>query len=348
MRVGVDLDGVCYDFAGGLRRYLGLSLEEAPEPTRWEFYEDWGLALDDFLIHCHAGVNAGWLFWVGDPFPGTREALVRLRNAGHTIVIITDRFFGDTGASERATRQWLDNHDLPYDEIHFTSDKTTVSVDYMVDDKFSNYEAMFNSGVRSYLLDRPWNYEYAAALHRLSSLSEYVDIVLSGEVTVTSATGGQKGKKLARYDLLPAGALRQVAELYGRGAEKYDDNNWRKGYDWSLSFAALNRHLWQFWEGEEYDSETGCAHMASVAFHALALLTFMDEQRGYDDRFSTKRSEASNPPVEASGPPCPCQAVYGGPTASEDPLEVTRYALMSCWRCQSGSCKGHPLPPAIN
>lgn len=106
-----------------------------------------------------------------------------------------------------------------------------------------------------------------------------------GEVRVTNAeTGGAKGQKLARYDLLPADALRQVAELYGRGAIKYDAHNWRKGYDWSLSFAALQRHAWQFWGGETYDDETGCHHMASVAFHALALITFEMTHPELDDR----------------------------------------------------------------
>lgn len=104
------------------------------------------------------------------------------------------------------------------------------------------------------------------------------------EVRKVSATGGEKGSKAARYDLIPPDALRQVAELYGKGAEKYADHNWRRGYAWSLSFAALQRHAWQFWNGEDYDEETMCAHMTSVAFHALALVTFMSEHRDYDDR----------------------------------------------------------------
>ena len=107
---------------------------------------------------------------------------------------------------------------------------------------------------------------------------------MTEEIRVTSATGGEKGTKLARYDLLPPEALRSLAELYGKGAEKYAAHNWRRGYDWSLSFAALQRHAWQFWNGEDCDAETGAPHMASVAFHALALITFMAEQREYDDR----------------------------------------------------------------
>jgi len=106
----------------------------------------------------------------------------------------------------------------------------------------------------------------------------------SDEVRVTAPSGGQKGSKPARFDLIPGGALWKVAELYGHGASKYEPRNWERGYDWSLSFAALQRHAWQFWNGEDNDPESGKPHMASVVFHALALLTFMEEQREYDDR----------------------------------------------------------------
>lgn len=113
------------------------------------------------------------------------------------------------------------------------------------------------------------------------------------ELRKTSATGGEKGSKMARYDLLPPEALKTLAELYGRGAEKYADHNWRRGYDWSLSFAALQRHAWQFWNGEDYDDSTGAPHMAAVAFHALSLITFMAEQRDYDDRPKPPTSDAA-------------------------------------------------------
>ena len=106
-----------------------------------------------------------------------------------------------------------------------------------------------------------------------------------GEVRTTSATGGEKGTKPERYDLIPVGALAKVAALYGRGAAKYAAHNWRRGYEWSKSYAALQRHATQFWNGEDNDPEMDLPHMASVAFHALALLTFMEEQRDFDDRY---------------------------------------------------------------
>lgn len=106
----------------------------------------------------------------------------------------------------------------------------------------------------------------------------------AGEVRSVSSTGGEKGTKPQRYDLIPAGPLRTLAELYGKGAEKYADRNWERGYEWSKSFAALNRHLWQFWGGEDLDDETGLPHLASVAWHAFALLQFMNQHPDFDDR----------------------------------------------------------------
>lgn len=104
------------------------------------------------------------------------------------------------------------------------------------------------------------------------------------EVRVTSSTGGEKGSKAARFDLIPPRPLSTIAELYGFGAVKYDDHNWAKGYDWSLSFAALQRHAWAFWNGEDNDAETQLPHMASVAFHAMALIQFMEDHPDFDNR----------------------------------------------------------------
>ena len=115
---------------------------------------------------------------------------------------------------------------------------------------------------------------------------EYTDRLTlpAGEVRVTSTTGGQKGTKPQRFDLIPAGALTLLAELYGRGAAKYEDRNWERGYDWSLSFAALNRHLWAFWSGEDIDAEMELPHLASVAFHTFALLEFSRTHPEFDNR----------------------------------------------------------------
>lgn len=105
------------------------------------------------------------------------------------------------------------------------------------------------------------------------------------EVRTTSSTGGQKGQKPSRHDLIPSGALDALARHYGVGANKYADWQWRKGYEWGKSYAALQRHLNAWWGGEDLDEETGSSHMAAAAWHCFTLLTFIDEFPEFDDRF---------------------------------------------------------------
>jgi CO/xanthine dehydrogenase Mo-binding subunit len=113
---------------------------------------------------------------------------------------------------------------------------------------------------------------------------------VADEIRITNAkTGGMKGSKLARFDMIPARALIELAEHYGKGEAKYptaEDGtpNFRKGYAWSLSYAALMRHAASFWAGEDIDPETQSKHLIAVAWHALNLATYMDEHPELDDR----------------------------------------------------------------
>lgn len=134
------------------------------------------------------------------------------------------------------------------------------------------------------------------------------------EVRTTSTTGGQKGTKIERFDLIPTGPLAELAAHYGAGANKYSDHQWRNGYEWSKSYAAILRHSNAFWGGEDFDTcspnGNGCAfvthegepfedyiagvscynhtgnhHMVAVAWHAMSLLEFKDAFPEHDDRY---------------------------------------------------------------
>ncbi len=102
--------------------------------------------------------------------------------------------------------------------------------------------------------------------------------------SVNEFTGGEKGVKVARYDLIPVEPLFALAKHYGYGAEKYDDRNWEKGYDWSKSYAALQRHANAFWGGEDIDEESGNHHLVGVVFHAFALMEWAYTHPELDDR----------------------------------------------------------------
>jgi len=88
-----------------------------------------------------------------------------------------------------------------------------------------------------------------------------------------------------RLDLLPVGALRQIAEVLGYGAAKYSANNWARGTEWSRYYAALQRHLFAWWEGEDVDPETGASHLAHAGCCLLFLLEYERHGWGADDRF---------------------------------------------------------------
>lgn len=103
-------------------------------------------------------------------------------------------------------------------------------------------------------------------------------------VVVDPVSGGKKGSKKARFDLIPSAALWALAEHYGIGAKKYEEHNWMKGYKWGLSIAALERHLTLWKMGESYDAETDTHHLIAVAWHAFALFTFELRNLGTDDR----------------------------------------------------------------
>jgi len=108
---------------------------------------------------------------------------------------------------------------------------------------------------------------------------------MSEEVIVTDEnTGGRKGVKPERYDLIPVWPLRMVARVYGWGTKKYADRNWELGYKWSNSYSAGQRHLNAFWGGEWLDQESGLPHLAHAAWHCLTLMTYMVRQIGTDDR----------------------------------------------------------------
>ena len=131
-----------------------------------------------------------------------------------------------------------------------------------------------------------WDYKTVHAF--LDAHEHVVAAKTTGEHRVVdSKTGGEKGQKSARTDLLPPDALMALAEHYGRGSLKYADRNWEKSYPWSLSIAALKRHLFLWEQGldTDHDAQVGdFPHIVAVAWHALALLTFTLREIGTDDR----------------------------------------------------------------
>ena len=120
--LGVDLDGVCADFYGGLRPIAAewLGVEERDLPTEVAYgLPQWGITKKGARayekLHRFA-VTQRNLFGSLQPIPGAAVALRRLSARHVRIRIITNRlfikYFHQTAVQQ--TVEWLDRHDFPY------------------------------------------------------------------------------------------------------------------------------------------------------------------------------------------------------------------------------------------
>jgi len=183
--IGVDVDGVLYDFIGALREHITGSddPEILPFANSWEFYKKWGLTDQQFLNHYSEGVHAGKVLWEGQPYANTREGWDTLLTAGHRIHIITDR--QPPGAEEEAmsaTRHWLASHDLNPTSVVFSADKTHIlhlAQDgkrvAFIDDRPENVHALRAAGILAFIMNRPWNQDVQG--ERVNDLLEFANII---------------------------------------------------------------------------------------------------------------------------------------------------------------------------
>lgn len=182
--VGLDLDGCFYDFAAayydaccamGVIKRDPLYRLVSPA-TRWEFYEDHGHDLGQFLANCNQAADLG-LLWAGPVMPGGKVAWQALVDAGVRVHVKTDRSFGSFCAapSEVATRMWLHINGLRHETVTFGADKTQgPAVDVMLDDKLANYDALDQAGTQVWLFDRPWNQDPGDNRRRVYSYDEFL------------------------------------------------------------------------------------------------------------------------------------------------------------------------------
>lgn len=162
MRLGIDLDGVCYPFVEALTDWAverdGLDPADLPFARCWDFFKlQWGWTTDQYFDYFRTGIFAGRIFHEPGPTDECIAALDKLREAGHEIVIITHRTVpGADVEAASATHKWLDRYAVPYDELIITGDKVS-RVDLLLDDAPHNVTAAVEAGENVVVWDQPWN-----------------------------------------------------------------------------------------------------------------------------------------------------------------------------------------------
>lgn len=66
--------------------------------------------------------------------------------------------------------------------------------------------------------------------------------------------------------LIPTRAMRRLSRRLEDGAGKYARNNWRKGMPLSRYIDSLQRHLWDFMDGDTKED-----HLGAMIFNVVAL-----------------------------------------------------------------------------
>lgn len=147
------------------KRFAGLSAEEIithfPDMQRYDSFE-WAAINGNrelFKEYHRIAVENG-IYTKLEPFEGVSEALWKLkREHDYRIFVITSRFVipGQHARVVSDTALWLDKHDIPYDDIMFTSEKVNVLADVYIDDSPKNITSLQEAGRKTIVYDRSYN-----------------------------------------------------------------------------------------------------------------------------------------------------------------------------------------------
>ena len=166
MRIGVDLDGVVASFSHGwataYQQDFGGEFITEDKIVGWNINE---------LTHFKS-MNEFWT-WMRNShpqvfrhlplYPGAKEALTRLHNYGHDIVIITTK----PDWAMECTKVWLEENDIPHKELHITHNKAEVPrCSVYIDDGVHNLEALVAAHPESLVVRwvQPWNHPVEGAV----------------------------------------------------------------------------------------------------------------------------------------------------------------------------------------
>lgn len=167
IRLGLDLDGVIYDFVDEFHDYIaevkGWNPDDLKSPTHWSFYRDWGMTDEEYYFELGKAAINSKVFLNGKIYDQALENILKLKEMGFEIVIITARQLSNNPDHmqiiRKNTETWLENNNVPFDELVIDNDKTRHSLNILIDDNLSNVEAMAINGNDGYVFDRPWNRE---------------------------------------------------------------------------------------------------------------------------------------------------------------------------------------------
>lgn len=159
-----------------------------------KFKEEYGMTAVDYFFNW----SSKDVFLRSNPYDGVREAIQKLRDAGHKVVIVTWQF---TLQNKYYTLMFFEKNRIPYDDICFTRDKWMIQGEWLIDDNPEFIEDKRDKS-KKILINMPYNKKVIPFVQRADNLQEAVDIILKREEVVIpiEAVEVNNYKNMFKYD----------------------------------------------------------------------------------------------------------------------------------------------------
>lgn len=177
----IDIDNTLWDFASVLYEEIFKINPFIPTPDNWhcwDFWKDYLRAEDFYLIINRIHLKQD-TFGV---FPDAEDFLNYFKKNGYKLIIASHR----EHASKTATINWLIGHNLPFDELHLSNDKTVLFpyCSIVIDDSPHVLEKALKLNITATGLEFAWNRSNGFRL--FNNLKEIKNFLTSNKILLSN------------------------------------------------------------------------------------------------------------------------------------------------------------------
>ncbi|HEX2965542.1 MAG TPA: hypothetical protein VHO84_07140 [Syntrophorhabdaceae bacterium] len=172
-KIIVDIDNTLWALAPVLYQHLRKVAPSMPEHELWGEWDFWDGYIDEKTLY-----TVIWEIHLNQDrygvYPESQRFLSLLKEKGYHIIIASHR----DKDTIHATTRWLEKHQLPFDELHLSYDKSVLFSDAwaIVDDSPVTLEKAAKAGIIRAGLRNPWNKnENHPLFSNLMEIYEYLE-----------------------------------------------------------------------------------------------------------------------------------------------------------------------------
>uniref|UniRef100_A0A6H1ZBA2 FCP1 homology domain-containing protein n=1 Tax=viral metagenome TaxID=1070528 RepID=A0A6H1ZBA2_9ZZZZ len=156
MRIIVDTDDVIRDFVPTLVKVYKECYPEhvVPPIISWDLTKFFPIGED--IREFYSEINPD-IFYIAPPINGAIGFLKQLRRDGHHIILSTSQHRLET---QIITMEWYNKHEILYNDIVFTKNKSTINADIIIDDNPKQLNQALYTPMTVLPFTQAWNIEW--------------------------------------------------------------------------------------------------------------------------------------------------------------------------------------------